>query len=357
MKRQNNLILKNLFVLFICSITYLQTTAQTKEVFYEDFSSNKNEWEELSNDDATSKIENGKYVVVGKTHGFGQQTRVPIDNVKDFSIGITVSMKSNVDYKTGLINLIFCSNVRDEYTFALLSSGKWGLSESSNGKQTMIKFDTSRFINQGFGVLNKLRIDKRGKIWELFINDSSVYTMPAGTYFGHTIGFFCDKQTKAEFDDLKVTGTPFFVSANLCKVLPIIYESAKLNFSFILGKPVSKNNTENFKSLVEPIGDANAFTLISYTDDNNYFETIMYEFSNKGLAIQKLKAIVAELQKCLPAFQFSAGTDVRDELQYTISEKSNNAPKLPAATIGIKSFESAKKFNIHFIVVSDAILK
>ena len=57
--------MKKVFSLFICSLALLQSRAQMKEIFYDDFSTNKNNWFTITKADASLKIEDGKYRVNG----------------------------------------------------------------------------------------------------------------------------------------------------------------------------------------------------------------------------------------------------------------------------------------------------
>jgi len=55
--------MKKLFILFLSGIIYVPTNAQLKEIFYDDFSSNKNNWSVGDIEKLSVKIDNGKYIV------------------------------------------------------------------------------------------------------------------------------------------------------------------------------------------------------------------------------------------------------------------------------------------------------
>ena len=302
--------MKKIPIIFIYSIMYLQTAAQMKEIFYDGFSSNKNNWGELTNVSDTIKSENGKYTVDCKENkSFIQHIPAAIKSTNDFSIGITASV-TGTTYKTaGSAGLIFCSNKADSYLFTTTTDGKWSITEIKKGNSNVLKSAASKFIRQGLNVSNQLRVDKIEGRWVLYINDSSVYSMKPGKYFGHYSGFFCSGQTKAEFDDFKISGSPLITAGKLCDILPAIYESGMDGFNDILGNEVANTNDifndisqsthETYYSLLQPEYDSLA-TIEFITPSSRKFSSTLKKCNTKYNAKQQLIRFFNELLTCMP---------------------------------------------------------
>ena len=240
--------------------------------------------------------------------GFGQRISIPLDSANDFSIGISSSVTAIIS-RPGNPTLTFCSNNVDFYTFMITTDGKCLIGVTKDGKLSTIGGGVSKFIKQGMYAVNKLRVDKKDKNWEFYINDSLLYTMPAGKYFGHEVGFAWGEDTNIEFDDFKVTGTPMIHTLKFCTLLPAICESGEDKFSYIMGKEAPKVNNKyqisqtyypTYFSLINLENDSSAYIQFESTSRPS-FGSVLKKCKTKNEAQLQLKKIFTELKKCMPA--------------------------------------------------------
>ena len=124
---------------------------------------------------------------------------------------------------------------------------------------------------------------------------------------------------QSEFDDLRIKGTPIATSGNLCQVLPLIYESAKNNLSFIKGLQKNPTNSTSFASAISFAKDY--YGTIGYQDAYTDLYAHLKQTSTKEEAIKEIKAIIAELQNCLPTFQFTEKIKPNGDPEYLVNEK------------------------------------
>ena len=81
--------MKKLIILFTLFFISLVSTPEMKEIFYDDFSSNKNKWPEGQADGMSAKIEKGKYILESNKIDLKPQIILGIDSSKDYSIEVT----------------------------------------------------------------------------------------------------------------------------------------------------------------------------------------------------------------------------------------------------------------------------
>lgn len=307
------------FLLFSCLFHFL-VSAQLKEIFYDDFSSNKNKWPEGQFDGLYFKVENGKYIIdCGPTKALYPQILFGIDSTKDFSISVNIKEVKVSDVSAA--GLVFGSNRSTYFTFAITSAGSFYLFEVSNNKisKMMIPFTESKQIKRDDNVTNNLAVRKNGSSWSFYINDSLVKKIASNKLNGPYVGVASMENTKSEFDDLKIAGTPVVTSGTLCQLLPLIYESAKDKFSYITSVKVKPSDSTKF------------FTCLTIDSNKNgrvFKEDFIYDFfiglktiTKKEEAVQYLKSLIAGLRKCLPAYVFTEEKDDKGEIRYNITEK------------------------------------
>lgn len=282
-------------------LIYLAAPAQQKEILSDDFSSNKNKWPEDSvGNFLKKKIENGKFIITNQggqveTSGIA----VGVDSTKYFSISVSASFASTSKYENNMIGMFFSSNYFNEYDFLITTGGKWKLLQYENGKEVKIAEQPCKYINTSLHTGNRLRMEKNESTWNFFINDSAVYTIPARKYYGHYAGLYCYYQLNAEFKDFKVIGTPLNLTGNLCTLLPVLFQSGKDNFSYLLGNPNGWFRATKFKSLLKIKNDTTALITIEDYGGNNEFKCILKTCKTFSEASKQLDLILAEIKNCL----------------------------------------------------------
>ena len=347
--------MKKIFIFIFCSITFLQTTAQLKEIFLDDFSSNKNQWAQEKAEGLYAKVENGKYVVeCGPKNDFFPQIVFGIDSIEDYSISANISMiKSLLPDSGSGGGIIWGSNLSGYFCFYINSKGVAGVAEVKNNQLVYDKSENKKgVIKTGDGATNKLRIEKKDLIWDFFINDQLVGVLLSQDLKGLYVGFVALAGGKYEFDDLRISGTPVATSGNFCQLYPLIHESAKNNFSFIIGPKSVSNISISQRSCLTIEKDRPGGVLIL----DNYFNTFSIVIKNgtsREAAEKELRSLIPEFQNCLPSFQFTEGKDDKGELIYTINEKIKD--KGPEIKSSIKVYTGYNSIYINLSILARRI--
>lgn len=308
--------MKKLIILFTLFSISLVSTAQMKEIFYDDFSSNKNKWPEGQADGMSAKIEKGKYILESNKIDLKPQIILGIDSSKDYSIEVTAVLAKNTRVSGG--GIIFGSNVSEYFTCYVTSTGQFGYAEVKDEKVISHKTkDLTSIIKPGEAA--KLKIEKEDSLWFFTVNGLPVDILPSRKLNGLFVGLLTLANMQSEFDDLRIKGTPIATSGNLCQVLPLIYESAKNNLSFIKGLQKNPTNSTSFASAISFAKDY--YGTIGYQDAYTDLYAHLKQTSTKEEAIKEIKAIIAELQNCLPTFQFTEKIKPNGDPEYLVNEK------------------------------------
>ena len=328
--------MKKLLILLLLGISYIQANAQLKEIFYEDFSSNKNKWATGEIEKLSAKIENGKYVIDSRM----QNTITPhvlaaVDSSKDFTIGVTV--KPVAVNGTAEYGLIFGSNKYAYYCFFANIKGEYGLYYVTNNSiKEIIPLSKTIFLKTKLNETNRLEIKKSGKLWKLFVNDSLVNSTSSRKFYGPFIGV-ADENMKIEYDDLKVAGTAIATSGNLCTLFPLIFQSAKSNFEYIKGAPQDKTDTTLCYSSIQLVEDKDLE--LDFFPEKSLLYAIIKNNNTSADAIKFNDNLVIQLRKCLPGYVFTMSKNEKGLPQYTITEKIKSSGKQPDAILGISKSE------------------
>ncbi len=155
--------MKKLLILFLSSITYIQTNAQLKEIFNEDFSSNKNNWAVGEIENLSVKIDNGKYIVDNSNTGsIHLINRIGVDTTKNFEISISVN--SILVHASSFGGLYFGANTEKSFVFVINATGEYGLFEEQGPAiKALIPITKSEYLKKGVNVTNRLKLQKIGK--------------------------------------------------------------------------------------------------------------------------------------------------------------------------------------------------
>ena len=324
------MVMKKLFILFFCGLFCLRSIAQLKEIFYDDFSSNKNKWPEGQAEGMSAKIENGKYILSSSKIDLRPQIILGIDSTKDYSIEITVGMLKNNTLSGG--GIIFGSNTTDYFTCFVASDGQFTYAEVKNNNLVSHKTTQLATIIKP-GEAAKLKLDKEDTLWYFSVNGLPVDILPSRNLNGLFVGLMTIGNMQSEFDDLNIKGTTIPTSGSFCKLLPLIYESAKDNLSFIKGLQKSSTDNTSFASAINFSKDY--FGTIGYHDTHADLYAILRKTSTKEESLSELKTIIVELQNCLPSFQFTEGKKTNGNPEYIVTEKGKVSESKFSVRIGV----------------------
>ncbi|MES1216735.1 MAG: hypothetical protein ABUT20_14565 [Bacteroidota bacterium] len=341
--------MKRLSIFCLLVLFSIHSTAQLKEIFYEDFSSNKNNWSVGEIENLSAKIDNGKYIVDNsRPQSINLRKVIGVDTSKNFEIGVNV--KPILVHGSSFGGLFFGCNSEKAFGFVINTNGEYGLFEQQGqGLKVIIPITKSEYLKKGVNVTNSLKLKKTGKKWNLFINDSLINSVPSTKFYGPYIGVYTENM-KAEYDDLKVSGTAITTSGNFCTLFPLIFQSAKNNFEYIKGEPADMDDTTSFKLSTRLQEDENAEIFYNITpaflyailkDDNiSIAEAIKY---NDNLVLQ--------MKKCMPGFVFTKAKNKEGQPQYTITEKASSLATQPKVVLGISKSTFFTTLDIYSVPV------
>ncbi len=328
--------MKRLSIFCLFALLCFSSMAQLKEIFNEDFSSNKNKWITGEIEKLSVKVENGKYIIDSKMKNtVTPQVLAGVDSSKDFTIG--ASIKSVSVNGTAEYGLIFGSNKYAYYCFTANINGVYGLYYVINNSiKEIIPLSKTAYLKQGLNQTNRLDVKKSGKLWKLFINDSLVNSTGSRKFYGPFIGVMAENM-KTEFDDLKITGRSVATSGNLCTLFPLIFNSAKNNFEYIKGPPQDNTDTTLCYSSIQLAEDKDLE--LDFFPEKSLLYAIIKNNNTSADAIKFNDNLVIQLRKCLPGYIFTMSKNEKGLPQYTITEKIKSAGKQPLAILGISESE------------------
>jgi OOP family OmpA-OmpF porin len=206
--------MKKLIQIFILFIVGNFCNAQTV-IYNENFETNANEWES-TNTGYKAEIKKGALIIENTTD---DQTKWVLKDIfssadeVDFDIETEIEIiKSDKDYNSyGLVWSCY-RNKKYYRVIRLTPDGQSQLYYYNNSTFDYYKaWSKDKFVN-GYKKKNKIKVEKRGSMSTVYINDTKVHEQ-AITHYGSLIGFILDKNMKMEVHSLKVTS----------------YEKAKVN--------------------------------------------------------------------------------------------------------------------------------
>ena len=339
--------MKKLSILFFCSLIYFPLTAQLKEIFNDDFSSNKNQWAQGKIEGLYAEVKDGKYIIdCSLKNELYPQIVFGIDSTKDYTISITLTQLKVLSPTSGG-GIIFGSNQSDYYCFYVTSDGKCGVAEIKNNQIVSNKPGFNKeSIKTGEGVKNILSVRKSELLLQFYVNDSPVALTRSKKLHGLFVGMIAMPGGRYEIDDLKISGTPIVTSGSLCQTFPLIYESAKNNLTFIKGVQRNPGDSTNFASAIR-FGN-NYFGTFGNQKGYSTLYALLKQTSTKEEAIKELKLFIAELQNCQPGFQFTEGKKLNGEPEYIVSEKGKEPVK--GLTVLIIVADNPYSYNLYINV-------
>jgi hypothetical protein len=323
--------MKQLSIFCLFALFYFNATAQLKEIFLDDFSSNKNRWSSGKTDGLYAEVKDGKYIIdCGVNKFLNPQVIIGIDSAEDYSISVNFSVSKSLSPNSGA-GILFGSNMSDYFAFFIGAEGKFNIVVVKNNAIISENNGANKeAIKSGEGVINNLRVEKNDLLWEFYVNDKKVKILAAEKLNGLFTGLAALPGARYEFDDLKVSGTAIVTTGSFCQLFPLIYESARNKFSYIMGMKTEKNqfaclNYQSPENIMTIVPGCSASTL-SYS---------IKKYATHEEGIKGLKEFIAEQEKCLPGFQFTEATTTTGQPTYKIAEKVSKDGSIISSSISL----------------------
>jgi outer membrane protein OmpA-like peptidoglycan-associated protein len=197
--------MKILNISLILFLFCLPIKGQDENSFFDDFDSNKNVWWVQSNNDASGKISDGRYIMEHKRN-FGPYYfwREMVLNPKD-DFTIEVKVKQNTGSNSDGFGIVWgASGWGNSYSFTISSDGAYTIGGYKNKEEfTSMKYSRPSVILPK-GQYNVLKVKKSGGIIKFYINEKSVYQFGAEPFFGSLLGFIVGQNMEVEADYFSV---------------------------------------------------------------------------------------------------------------------------------------------------------
>lgn len=174
---------------------------QQKEVLYDDFTKNKNNWEEGKSPNHQKYVKNGFYHIINTDLGSVTWNSIPIkiDQTQNFAIETSVSLS---EAKEGEALLIFGENNKtNDFFFIQIRdvSKKYPIQigKRENGEWKGVWKNTKINVNKKY---NRLTVKKVKDDLIFLINGVIIHTQKFEPFFGNGVGLGCGGPQHAIFD-------------------------------------------------------------------------------------------------------------------------------------------------------------
>ncbi|MFQ6113575.1 MAG: hypothetical protein ACE5NG_05730 [bacterium] len=185
--------------LVMAGILFLPAYQLTKEniKFEDDFSDNRNNWDQHDDGVSMYRIYNGKYIMELRENRSSYRSRqnITVAPDEDFIIETTARSISGHEYFYGIF---WERDWQLSYTFEISPSGVYAFYKNIGYVQ-----NNMRYISEGS---NKLTIEKSGDIMKFYINDQFVNEVPYEGFSINKIGLQIGGRLAVEFDSFVVKG-------------------------------------------------------------------------------------------------------------------------------------------------------
>jgi len=192
-----------LLICFICFLNYVNSQSVSK--FFDDFDDNSNLWKEIDETDASSKIQNGFFVLHNKKTStiYRFWRTVYLEETKDFTISTRIKQIAGPEnYSYGLIWNSY--GWKNSYNFEISSNGYYRIYYLLNEIKYDIKnWTTSSAIN-GLGTYNILSVEKESQKLNFYINDTLVFNSDYYVSMGSNVGFVMGQNIVAMVDYIDI---------------------------------------------------------------------------------------------------------------------------------------------------------
>lgn len=215
-----NLNMKKLFALIIVPVTinsYVPSSSNTPNapkrgteeiIFFDDFDDNKNNWTVGSNKNASTSMSGGFYYLKSSGHAYGEAQDIKMDTRKNFQIETRIKILSgNSEHKYYYNMLFWGREANNGYYFTFAKDGYISVEVCSGKTQQSCTVKNGSFQKTALDPtdFNVYKIQKKGKSYTFYVNDTACYTMPFTPFFGNLTGFGAGRNVGLVVDYLKVS--------------------------------------------------------------------------------------------------------------------------------------------------------
>ncbi len=196
-----------LFIL-ILNVALSNAQYQKKEIFFDDFDDNRNNWPMKGIDAKSSfSLSYGQYYFehIRNDKSWITYRTVEINEHKDFEI------EANITKISGVINQGFGivwgrEDSNNQFDFNISGNGYYKVNKSYLSKRyDIIGWTKSSYINRGNGATNKLTIKKTGNRITFYVNDNYLAEKDFQSFFGDKLGFVIYHNQKIAIDYFRVS--------------------------------------------------------------------------------------------------------------------------------------------------------
>ena len=189
------------------SVVTVQKDTSSSVVFFEDFTSNKNNWTIADNKNESARIDSGLYYLTAVGHAYGEAQEVKIDTHKNFEIETRIKISGgNSDHKNYYSMLFWGREGMNGYYFTFAKDGfaSVELCDGKNQSDCITKGGSLQKIILSPEGFNVYKIRKTGSTYSFFVNGTQFYQMPFSPFYGNLIGFGAGRKVSLAIDYLKV---------------------------------------------------------------------------------------------------------------------------------------------------------
>ena len=203
---------KALLFLFGLLITMAFSTAKAQEddvIFRDDFTDNRNRWEQTNNTNVTLLVRDGGYIIEHKRKTGAWVTTIPIaiDQSQSFVISATFSKLDGPNENS--YGLVWGLNDQNShYVFLVNGDGSFSIGKKRNDNySTIVPPTISPAINK-WNAKNTLAVKKISKELHFFINGNLVVKTEYEPFEGSRVGFIVQKDLRTKVENLVLYSKP-----------------------------------------------------------------------------------------------------------------------------------------------------
>jgi len=197
-----------LFIIFASRALYAQENSSLSKgntAFFDDFSKNRNGWPEQSGENYNFSFKGRKYDMDSSREGMITPVLyTKFDHDKDYTITCILTHISGLS-ESGYGLTFSYKNNSTSYHFEIVTKGYYRVTKVQDNMETqVIPWAESLNIEKENGKPNKLKICKKGKTCELYINDTMVNSFNDFDNEGDYTGFIVENKHHIEVTLLSI---------------------------------------------------------------------------------------------------------------------------------------------------------